>query len=61
MKTNHLNNSKKANSHVKKSPVLFRKIISGVSVTRSNKIYSMSGALVHQPDREEFEYVLRKA
>lgn len=53
--------TKAANSQLKKSPVLFRKIISGVSITRDNKIYSMSGAMVHQPDREEIEYAFRKA
>lgn len=60
MKATIINKVDKANGHVKKSPVLFRKIISGVSITRNNKIYSMSGAMVHQPDREEFEFALRK-
>lgn len=61
METNRSKKLKKANSDVKKSPVLFRKIISGVSITRSNKLYTMSGAIVHQPDADEMEYVMRKA
>ena len=35
-----------------KNPVLFRKMILGISSDQTNKLYSASAAMVHHPDRD---------
>lgn len=39
-----------------KSPVLFRKIIAGISSGKQNKLYSASAAMVHHPDTDNNRY-----
>ena len=46
MQTNKHKN--KPNNADKKNPVLFRKIISGISSAQSNKIYTMSGQVLQE-------------